>query len=173
MELHEAMGRVPGVFEECRAEFKEIFGRDPGGAIETFETDDAEVILLTSSTVATTAHEVVKARRAAGQRVGMVKMRMFRPFPEDELVAACAGATKIGVLDRDYAAGLGGVWWQDTRAAFQGRRDDVLIQDYLTGIGGGDVTPELVHGIVDDLTQRDEAGPPVWTGVRKEEEVAV
>ena len=75
------------------------------------------------------------------------------------------------MLDRDYAAGLGGVWWQDTRAAFQGRRDDVLIQDYLVGIGGGDVTPEIVDGVLDDLASRTEAGPPVWSGIDVGEEV--
>ena len=173
LELHEAMARVPAVYAECRAEFERVFGRDPGGPIETFQTEDADVVLVASATVATTAREVVKARRAAGEKVGLVKMRMFRPFPEEALVAACANATKIGVLDRDYAAGLGGVWWQDTRATFQGRRNDLLVQDYLVGIGGGDVTPELVHEVMADLHGRSEMGPPVWTGVKVNEEVAV
>jgi pyruvate/2-oxoacid:ferredoxin oxidoreductase alpha subunit len=173
LELHEAMGRVFDVYDEARWEFKEVFGRDPGGPIETFHTEDAETIIVASATVATTAKDVVTRRRAAGEKVGLVKMRMFRPFPEEALLAACAGATKVGVLDRDYAAGLGGVWWQDTRATFQGRRDDVMIQDYLVGLGGGDVTPEIVEGALDDLQARTEVGPPVWTGIDLGEEVAV
>jgi pyruvate/2-oxoacid:ferredoxin oxidoreductase alpha subunit len=165
LEIHEAMLRVPAVYEEARAEFREVFGRDPGGAVETFHTDDADTVIIASSTVATTTMNVVKRRREAGEKVGMVQVRMFRPFPEEALRAACGSASKVGVLDRDYAAGLGGVWWQDTRAAFQGRRDDVLIQNYLVGIGGGDVTPEIVDRVLDDLDTRDEAGPPVWTGI--------
>jgi pyruvate/2-oxoacid:ferredoxin oxidoreductase alpha subunit len=173
LEMHEAMERVPAVYEECRVAFREVFGRDPGGAIETYEVEDADRILIASSTIATTAREVVRGRRAAGERVGLVKMRMFRPFPETELRDACRTASRVGVLDRDYAAGLGGVWWQDTRAAFQGHRDDLMVQGYLTGVGGGDVTPELVEEALDDLGSRPSAGPPVWTGVRIKEEVTV
>ncbi|MFQ5538393.1 MAG: pyruvate ferredoxin oxidoreductase [Gemmatimonadota bacterium] len=165
LEIHEAMLRVPQVFEEARSEFGEVFGRDPGGRMETYATQDAETILVASATIATTARRVVEERRARGEKVGLVKVRMFRPFPEAELRSACSSARRLGVLDRDYAAGVGGVWWQDVRAAFQGHREDILIQDYLTGIGGGDVTPERVEQILDDLTARDEAGPPVWADV--------
>ncbi len=164
-ETHEAMQRVSDVWAECRTAFEETFGRDPGGALDAYRTDDAETILIASATVATTARRVVDERRERGERVGLVKMRVFRPFPEEELQVACANATKVGVLDRDYAAGLGGVWWQDTRAAFQGVRDDLLLQDYLVGIGGGDVTPEVVERVLDDLAEREKAGPPVWTGI--------
>ncbi len=173
LETHEAMRRVGKVYEECREAFVDVFGRDPGGAVEVSDVEDADEILVASATVATTAHEVVRRRRAAGEKVGLVKMRMFRPFPEEELREACRSASRIGVLDRDYAAGMGGVWWQDTRAAFQGHRDDLIVQDYLVGIGGGDVTPEIIDGVLDDLRSRSHAGPPVWTGIRTEEEVRV
>jgi pyruvate/2-oxoacid:ferredoxin oxidoreductase alpha subunit len=167
-ETHEAMARILHVYAECRARFVEVFGRDPGGPIETFEVEDADLILVASATIATTALDVVRRRRAAGEKVGLVKMRMFRPFPEEALRTVCSNATRVGVLDRDYAAGIGGVWWQDARAAFQGHRDDLVIQNYLVGIGGGDVTPEVIEGVLDDLAGRVEAGQPVWTGIREE-----
>jgi len=167
-ETHEAMARVLQVYAENRARFVEVFGRDPGGPIEAFEVDDADLILVASATIATTALDVVRRRRAAGEKVGLVKMRMFRPFPEEALRLVCSSATRVGVLDRDYAAGIGGVWWQDARASFQGHRDDLVIQDYLVGIGGGDVTPEVIEGVLDDLAGRVEAGQPVWTGIREE-----
>jgi pyruvate ferredoxin oxidoreductase alpha subunit len=141
LELDEAMARVPAVLEECRGEFEDLFGRDPGGAIEAFETEDAERILVASGSITSTAREVVRQHRQAGEKVGLIKIKLFRPFPEDEIRSACRSTAKIGVLDRNYAAGLGGVFWQDLRAAFQGHRDDLLIQDYLTGLCGGDVTP--------------------------------
>lgn len=167
-EIDEAMARVPGVFQEARAEFRQLFGRDPGDALQPFEVEDAETVLVATGTIATTTREVVRRRRARGEKVGLVKVKMFRPFPEADLLAACATARRVGVLDRNYAAGLGGVFWQDTRAAFQGRRDDVLVQDYLIGVGGGDVTPALVEEALDDLTLRAEAGPPRWMGVEEE-----
>ncbi len=172
LEIQDAMEAVPDVFEESRRAFADVFGRDPGASIETFHTEDAEVVLLVSGSIATTAREIVRERRASGERVGLVNMRMFRPFPEAALREACRTAAKIGVLDRDYAAGLGGVWWQDTRAAFQGHRDDLLIQNYLVGIGGGDVTPETLDDALDDLHGRSTAGPPVWTQIAEREVMA-
>ncbi|MGB5629771.1 MAG: hypothetical protein WBM45_09030 [Woeseiaceae bacterium] len=165
LEIDDAMKRVPNVYQECRQSFEEIFGRDPGDMLQTFEVDDADLILIASSTIATTAREVVRRRRAAGERVGLVKIKMFRPFPEAALREACRTASRVAVLDRNYAAGTGGIFWHDTRAAFQGYRDDMLIQNYLTGLCGGDVTPDVVDDIVTNLASRQEASDPVWIGV--------
>ena len=170
LEIDEAMARVPAVYEECRAAFSEVFGRDPGAAVQTFEVEDAERILVASGSIATTAREVVRAHRAAGERVGLVKVKLFRPFPHEELLAACASADRIGVLDRNYAAGVGGVFGHDLKAGFQGRRDDLIIQDYLTGVGGGDVTPHQLDGILADLALRGESQRPVWIGIEGAEE---
>ena len=165
LEIDEAMKRVPDVYQECRENFTEVFGRDPGDMIQTFATDDAELILVASGTMATTVREVVRLRREAGEKIGLVKLKMFRPFPGAMLREACQSATRLAVLDRNYAAGSGGIFWQDTRAAFQGYRDDVLIQNYLTGLCGGDVTPAVIEDILTDLTSRTEAGEPVWMGI--------
>ena len=167
IEADEAMERVPAVYDEHRRSFQEIFGRDPGGAISAFETADAQAVLVTSGTISSTAREVVAQRRAAGEKIGLVKMKMFRPFPGEALIEACPVATKFGVLDRNYAAGLGGVWWHDLRATMQGRRDHALIQDYLAGVCGGDVTPAMVNEVIDDLLSRRSAGKPVWKGIDK------
>lgn len=171
MDIHEAMERVPAVYDECRAAFEGVFDRDSGGAMDGYRTEDADTVLITSGTIATTARRVVDRRRAAGEKVGMVKMRMFRPFPETVLREACASAKLVGVLDRDYAAGLGGIWWQDARAAFQGHRDDLVLQDYLVGVGGGDVTPEILERILDDLGTRERAGAPHWADMKPAKEV--
>jgi len=165
LEIDEAMKRVPDVYQECRESFTKIFGRDPGDMIQTFATDDAEVVLVASGTMATTAREVVRQRRKAGEKIGLVKIKMFRPFPEAALRNACRSATRVAVLDRNYAAGSGGIFWQDTRAAFQGHRNDVLIQNYLTGLCGGDVTPDVIDDILTDIGSRPEAGDPVWMGI--------
>ena len=165
LEIDEAMKRVPDVYQECRQSFTEIFGRDPGDVIQTIGTDDAEMVLVATGTMATTAREVVRKRRAAGERIGLVKLKMFRPFPAAALRAACGSAKRVAVLDRNYAAGSGGVFWQDTRAAFQGHRNDVFIQNYLTGLCGEDVTPAVIDQILADLASREIAGDPVWMGI--------
>ncbi len=171
LEIDEAMKRVPEVYQECRQSFTEIFGRDPGDVIQAIDTEDADLVLVASGTMATTARDVVRRRREAGEKIGLVKLKMFRPFPDEALREACETASRIAVLDRNYAAGSGGVFWHDTRAAFQGHRDDVLIQNYLAGLCGGDVTPSVIDDIIGDLVKRESAGEPVWMGIETEEAV--
>jgi len=171
LEIDEAMQRVPEVHEECRRSFREIFGRDPGDTIQCFATEDAETILVASGTIATTARDVVRRRRAAGEKLGLVKIKMFRPFPIATMQAACSSARRMAVLDRNYAAGTGGVFWQDIRAGFQGTRDDLLIQGYMTGLCGDDVTPAVIDHVLQDLASRSAAGNPVWMGIDAGKEV--
>jgi pyruvate/2-oxoacid:ferredoxin oxidoreductase alpha subunit len=171
LEIDVAMRRVPAVFEECRQSFLDTFDRDPGAAIQTFRTEDADTILVATGTIATTARELVRQRREKGEKVGLLKIKMFRPFPEAAICAACESASRIGVLDRNYAAGIGGVFWQDLRAAFQGKRDKLIIQDYLTGIGGGDVTSSMLDEVLADLMPRKRAEAPIWLGIDSPEEV--
>ena len=170
LEIDEAMKRVPEVYDECRSAFEETFGHDPGAAVQTYGTDDADVVLVASSTMATTAREVVKKRREAGEKIGLAKIKMYRPFPAEDLRQACKTASRMAVLDRNYAAGAGGIFWQDTCVAFQGHRDDLLIQNYLTGLCGGDVTPAVIDDIIDDLSARNAVGEPVWMGINPGEE---
>ncbi|MEE9579280.1 MAG: pyruvate ferredoxin oxidoreductase, partial [Gemmatimonadota bacterium] len=165
LEIDEAMERVPEAFEECRYEFIEGMGRDPGSAIQTFFIDDAEEVLVVSGTIATTAREVVRGRREQGEKIGLIKIKMFRPFPEAAVKEACRSAKKVAVLDRNYAAGVGGIFWQELRSIFQGDGDRLLIQGYLTGLCGGDVTPSMIDEVVADLRGRDEMGKPVWMGI--------
>ncbi len=170
LEIDEAMKRVPKVYDECRLAFEETFGHDPGAAVQTYGTDDADTVLVASSTMATTAREVVKKRREAGEKIGLAKIKMYRPFPAEELRDACKTASRVAVLDRNYAAGAGGIFWQDTCVAFQGHRDDLLIQNYLTGLCGGDVTPAVIDDILADLSTRSASGEPVWMGINPGEE---
>jgi pyruvate/2-oxoacid:ferredoxin oxidoreductase alpha subunit len=169
LELDEAMRRVPSALEEHRAAFRDVFRRDVGGAVEAYRTEDAEHVFIASGTVATTLRDVVDECRARGERVGMIRIKLFRPFPRREVQQLCAGAQKIAVLDRNYAADIGGIFCHEVRAAMQGRGgpggDAPLIQGYLTGVGGGDVVPQLVREVVGDLARREAAGEPRWMGI--------
>lgn len=163
-ELHAAMARVPAVFEEHRKAFTHEFGREMKGAITTYQTEDADTIFITSGSISTTMRKVIDKRRERGEKVGMVRIKMFRPFPAEQVRVLCAGAKKVGVLDRNCAADRGGIFWQEICAAMQGEGHR-LIQGYLTGVGGSDMVPRTVHEVVDDLLERTEAGEPVWKGM--------
>ena len=164
MDLDGAIHRVPEVLEEHRAGFREVFGRDVTGAVEAYRTEDADRIFVASGTIAITLKDVVDEWRERGEKVGMIRIKMFRPFPSKEFLALCGNARKVGVLDRNYSAGTGGIFCQEIRACLQGQGDQML-QGYLTGVGGGDVVPETVREVLQDLTDRSEPGAPVWKGI--------
>ena len=164
LDLDEAINRVPGVMEEHRGNFKAVFGREVTGAVSAFRTEDADTILIASGSVATTALQVVEELRNRGRKAGLIRIKMLRPFPTEDIRKLCGSSTKIGVLDRNYAAGIGGVFCHDVKASLQGH-SDCLVQGYLTGVGGGDVVPEMVHEVFEDLSMRSRPGPPVWKGI--------
>ena len=159
--IQHSMEQVLPVLEEARDEFENIFGRRPAGALETFATEDAETVLVACNTMARTLHNVVNERRAKGEKIGMIRLKLFRPFPRKELLAAIGPAQKVAVLDRNHSPGSGGIFWQEIATTLR-ERPDVLLQDYLVGLGGGDVTPENINAIIDDLNQRTTASEPEW-----------
>ncbi len=164
IEIQQAMEQVPGVMNEAIDEFEKVFGRRPHGAISAEHTEDADVILVACNTMARTLRRVVEARRAKGEKVGMIKAKMFRPFPREEFRKAIAPAKKVGILDRNHSPGSGGIFWTEIAAALQGH-SDVLLQDYMVGLGGGDVTPKCIEEILDDLNKRTKADEPVFKEV--------
>ena len=164
IEIQRAMERVPEVLDEAIDEFEKIFGRRPHGALSAEHTEDAETIIIASNTMARTMRNVITERRAKGERIGMIKAKMFRPFPRDILRKALGKATRIGVLDRNHSPGSGGIFWQEV-AATLGNRPNTILQDYLVGLGGGDVTPAVLNEIVDDLVGRNAAVEPIWKEV--------
>jgi pyruvate/2-oxoacid:ferredoxin oxidoreductase alpha subunit len=91
----------------------------------------------------------------------MIRLKMFRPFPRAQLLAAIGPATKVAVLDRNHSPGSGGIFWQEIATTLR-QRPDILLQDYLVGLGGGDVTPANINAIIDDLNQRTTSSEPEW-----------
>lgn len=160
-QLQDAMERVPEVLEEAIDEFEQVFGRRPHGAVTAERTEDAETMLFASNTIASTLRNVVEERRTHGDPVGMVKMKLFRPFPRAEVLRAIGSAKKIGVLDRNHSPGSGGIFWNEIATTLCGQ-PDLIIQDYLVGLGGGDVTAAMIQDVFDELIVCDIAGEPVW-----------
>jgi pyruvate/2-oxoacid:ferredoxin oxidoreductase alpha subunit len=155
---HAAMGRVWAVYAEVQDAFEEVFGRRPADPVVPYRVEDAETVIVSMGTIASTVQRVVDARRARGERVGALRVRTFRPFPADVLARLLGGASRIAVLDRDISLGFGGVLWGEARGVAP---REALVQGYMVGLGGGDPRPEHVDAIVDDLLLRRAAGAPV------------
>jgi len=160
-EIQQSMEQVIPVLDEAIDEFEKIFGRRPAGALKTFETEDADIILIACNTMARTVRNVVIERRKNGEKIGMIRSKLFRPFPRQELISAIGSAHKVAVLDRNHSPGSGGIFWLEVAATLR-ENHNVLLQDYLVGLGGGDVTPENINAIINDLNQRTSAADPEW-----------
>ena len=153
----DAMRRVEHVYGEIALEFERVFGRRPAPALVPYRIDDADTVVLSMGTTASTVRAAVDRAREAGERVGALRRRLFRPFPGEELRAALAHAKRIAVLDRDISLGHGGVLWSEARGFAP---PDALVQGYMLGLGGGDIRPEHIGEVLADLARRTVAGAP-------------
>lgn len=160
-EIQQAMEAVPQVLAEAVDEFDEVIGRRPAQAFPAAHTGDAELVLVAAGTMARTVQRVVEDRRSRGERVGLVRAKLFRPFLRDEFVRAVGPASRVAVLDRDHSPGSGGIFWSEAVTSLAGR-SDALVQGYVVGLGGTDVPYEVVSAIVDDLAGRERPAPPLF-----------
>ena len=165
----EAMHEVFPAWSEIETEWADRFGRR-WGAIERYRCDGAELVLVTSGTITSTARHVVNQQRAAGRRVGLLKIKMFRPFPTDALRHALAGVPRVAVLDRNVSPGHSGIFAEELRAALYDLPSDQrpAVDGVIVGLGGRDVTPAVIEEVVGLAGSPAPAGAPedVWVGVR-------
>lgn len=136
------------VIEEVAQEYREAFGRWSGGLIQEYRTEGASLILVSFGSVVGTLRDAVDELRAEGKRIGLVKVRSFRPFPAEALWEALKGAERIAVLEQDVSLGSCGALVSDLKAAFYNRPSAPPIAGFIAGLGGRDITVETVKGIV-------------------------
>jgi pyruvate/2-oxoacid:ferredoxin oxidoreductase alpha subunit len=158
LQHHEAMLGALEVYGEVQQDFLRHFGRALADPVVAYRSDDADTLLVSMGTIGATAERVVDRLRAQGRRVGALRLRMFRPLPVDALRRWFGGRSRIAVIDRNIGLGLGGVLWSEVRALAD---PDTVLQGYLAGIGGGDVRPEHLIALLDDLGHRSAAGRPL------------
>ena len=154
---HEAMLRVFDIYGEIQDEFEAIFGRRIADPVVSYRTDDADLILVSMGTTASTAKVVVDELRSEGLKVGSVRLRLFRPFPEALLRSALASAGKVAFVDRDMSPGMGGVLWSEGRSAAP---VGAVVKNYMIGLGGGDIRPGHLEQLFRDLAGATESGAP-------------
>lgn len=170
--MESAHRKAVGVYKEISRDFGKRFKRHYD-AVELIGAEDADILLVTSGSMTSTARVAVKKLRADGEKVGICRMRMFRPFPTGmlrELIGNPNGGRRIGklaVLDRNISHGMGGIWAQEMRAAFYGIPTAPKIFDYHIGLGGRDVTPESIIEAYGHAKSHDLPGEAVWIGLKK------
>jgi pyruvate ferredoxin oxidoreductase alpha subunit len=156
----EAMEHVKPVIIEVGKEFGQKFGRSYG-LFETHRLEDADVAIVVLSSTAGTTRVVVDQLREQGLKVGLLKPRVFRPFPAQELVEALAHVKAIGVMDRSISFGAmnnAGPLFLELCAALHVYGGDMPIVDYVFGLGGRDIVPSQIEQVAHDLLKMAETG---------------
>jgi len=148
--IHEAMQRVIPKLNQIEEEFYKEFGRRYTGPLELYNTEDAEVVLIVSGAAAGTVKETVDIFRKKGVRVGLIRLRMFRPFPSEELIKALSKASFVGVLDRSFSFGHEGAIFSELKASLYGLKNSPPVKNYIVGIGGRDITIDTINRIYDN-----------------------
>lgn len=165
--LQRGMLETHTVFEQVESEWERAFGRRYG-ALEQYRMEDADLVLVAAGTMVSTARHVVDQRRAAGERVGLLKLKMFRPFPTDALRAALRGVSRVAVLDRNLSPGRGGIFAEEIRAALYDvpQDDRPKVYGYVLGLGGRDIRPDTIEGIIERTrTTETPEREDLWVGV--------
>lgn len=158
-----AMESVMAVAQEADAEWQKLTDRGYG-IVEQYRCEGAELVIATMGSMAGTARETVDNLRAAGVPVGLLKVKLFRPFPLEAVRRALRGVAKVMVLDRNFAPGTGGFLHQELKAALYGLEQGPAVHGYLAGVGGTNVSPANVADWVREAMATQPVAGPVWKG---------
>ncbi|HEU12692.1 MAG TPA: pyruvate ferredoxin oxidoreductase [Euryarchaeota archaeon] len=143
-----AMEHAKSVIDDAFKEFEKKFGRRYS-KVSGFMTDDAEVILVTMGSITGTARETVRKLRERGEKVGLVKITVYRPFPKEELVSITRNAKVVAVVDRNVSPGFGGAIFTELVASYNKEKRKPRILDFIMGLGGRDVKIENYEQVYD------------------------
>lgn len=144
----DAQQKALAKIETVAKEFQETFGRSFGGLIDTYKTDGADVVLVTMGSVIGTIKDAIDEMRSEGIKVGLVKVRSYRPFPVQALRKALKEAGVIAVIEKDVSIGNEAGLVTDLKAAFYNSKIRTPIIGFTAGLGGRDITVKDVRKIV-------------------------
>jgi len=154
----EAMRHALNAIPEVDAEYAKISGRKYG-LMHPYRMEDADVALLGLGSTMGTVRFVVDELRSDGVKAGLIDLRVYRPFPEKELIETLGDTPVLGVLDKVPIFGSpGGPLNEDVKSTFYEQVDKPLVADYIHGLGGRDASPMLLRGIFEDLIEVQEKG---------------
>ena len=160
-DLGEAIARVPTLTTQADHEWAQVTGRSYG-VIECYRCDGARTVIVTMGSMCGTARDAVDMLREAGQNVGLIKVRLFRPLPAAALREALVGVDNAVVLDRNYSPGYGGVLHQELRAALYGGNVTPRVHGLLAGVGGVNVSPIKIVEFVNQTRHAEPQAESQW-----------
>ena len=162
-ESHMAALRALNVYDQIASEFADHFGRRYQ-ALEAYQLEDAEFAFVMLGCFATKAKAAVNGLRAAGYRIGLLRPRLFRPFPVEAIRRALAGKRAVAVIDQNLSMGKGGILHTETASALYGQSDaPPILASFVGGLGGRDIAAEEffeIAKLLGEAADRQETPPP-------------
>lgn len=162
-EIDQAAKKALSVFPEAGREFAELFGRDYSGLVESYRMEDADCALVAMGSLCGTVKDAIDDMRDAGRKVGLLKIRTFRPFPAEEVKKALSGVSRVAVLDKNISLGSKGAVALEVKDALYGSQ--IPVHDYIIGLGGRDVQKKDIARVV---TLAGEGKGDLYYGLREE-----
>lgn len=167
----EAMRNAKKVILEVSKDFEKMTGRKYS-FFEEYRMDDAEIAVVCMNSTAGTTKTVVDELREKGIKAGMVKVRVFRPFPAEEIAETLGNLKAVAIMDKaDSLNAMGGALFEDVTSSMYTAKKHVPAVSYVYGIGGRDTTSNNIHEVFDFLTQVAKTGeidnPYRYVGLRK------
>ncbi|AOY75924.1 transketolase C-terminal domain-containing protein [Clostridium formicaceticum] len=148
---HKAALDAAKVIKEVNENFAKRFHRDYGGLIQAYRCEDAEVVLIALGSVCGTCRTVVDALRQQGQKVGLLKIRFMRPFPEKEILEVLKDVKAVGVIDKDISFGYEGTVYTNVNSALAKGAQGIQSLNFIAGLGGRDISKEDIQGMFEKL----------------------
>jgi pyruvate ferredoxin oxidoreductase alpha subunit len=145
-EIDNAVKRAKDVITKAGKEFGTMFGRDYSALVEGYRLDDAETAIVAMGSICGTAKDAIDEMRDGGKKAGLLKIRVFRPFPSEEIAQALGKVKRVAVLDKNISLGAKGALALEVKDALYG--SGIPVKDYILGLGGRDVRTKDIREIV-------------------------
>src|SRR5574341_93076 len=140
------------VIKEVASEFKQKFGRFQGDVIESYRLEGADTVVVALGSVVGTLKDVVDELREKGKKIGVLKIRCFRPFPEEEIREALKSVANILVFEKAFSLGLGGVVYHELRSALYYSKSRANLKAFVVGLGGRDIPKESLRKAIENFS---------------------
>jgi len=166
---HRAALAAKEIIKEADERFYSIFGRKYGGLIDTYRCEDADYILITLGTITGLCREVVDQLREQNMRVGVLKLRFLRPFPDKKLADAVKNAKAVGTLEKDISFGYEGTVYTNVNSTLLKNKVFIPSYDFIGGLGGRDITEKNIEDIYYSIAYGGEPVQFIGLGVEIDE----
>jgi len=143
--IQEAMENAKRLIPQIDKEYGKLFGTEYGGLVEKYMCEDADLVMVTMGTMGSDAKLAVDKLRKEGHKVGAARVRVYRPFPTEEIAKLAEHTQMLATVDRHISFGMEGFLASETKASLFNRKDRPLVAGFIAGLGGRDVTSETIE----------------------------